>query len=187
MLHATLPRSIDREALIGFWVSASLLPAGAFGLLLFAVGLAGPLVSCVLAAGIAAGFLVVGHFRERSVEAAYLRWNRWARGYARRAAPAIMAIWYWTVVSLVARVGEGRLDLRGSGWSERETLSALAYADPGGAATNRDASGGTRDFVSWALRSGRAWTLVLLPLFWLLQGLDTRKGGASETNIYTLY
>ena len=187
MFNATLPRPADREALIGFWAAISLLAGGGLGLMLLVSGIVGPLVSLLLGGAAVVALLTVGHLRERSVERLYLRWNRWARGYSRRAAPIILAIWYWTVFSLVGRIGEGRMDLRGTPWSDRDTLSALAYADPGGAPTDRDASGGVRDFVGWALRSGHAWSLVLLPLFALLQGLDTQKSATGDSNIYTLY
>jgi hypothetical protein len=181
-----LPDPPDRESILGFWISIVLvggaLVAGA-GLL---VGVA-PLAVAAVVAPAAAILLRLGFTRERLIDGVYRFWNRAAARYAQHARRMITRIWYHTVITTVARGGEGRrLDMEGSSWLTRETMPAAAYGDPG-MAPGGESTGGFRDLARWATRSERSWALVLLPLLAVLRALDTRGRTAAATETYTLY
>lgn len=186
MSGVILPRPADREAVVGFWVSLTLLTGGALLALLAVVGWLSYLTALILSA-LAVAALIAGLARERLIHKVYLLWNRVARGYARRAREAVLAIWYYTVFAAVARTGGSTLEKEGLGWSLRKTLSVPAYADPGGAPTGRAPTGTLRDYCAWAARSRRLWLLFLLPLFLLLMALDPKGSRAAPSDIYTLY
>jgi hypothetical protein len=187
MSHIALPNNPDRETLLGFWISL-ILVAGAM-LLAVALAAGAPVLLVLPVTGAAAAaLLALGLARERLIARLYKRWNGAAIAYAQRASALLLVIWYRTVVAVVARAGgKGRLDVHGSAWLPRGTLEARAYGDPGGASTDRDAEGGLLDFARWAVRSGRPWAIVLLPLLALTRGLETRRRKTVAADIYTLY
>lgn len=186
MTYLDLPRQPDRETLQAFLASASLLLGVIVGLALFLTGLGAPV--SLLAAATAAGLaFLAGRRRERSLDRIYKRWRKASRAYAEWARKAISRIWYWTVFTTVgATVGSG-LRKVASPWRSRATQPDGSYGDPGGYAAGRTARGGIRDFVGWAVRSGRSWTLVLLPMLVILRALDTEGSKSSAPDIYTLY
>ncbi len=186
MSGVILPRPADREAVLGFWVSLTLLTGGALAALLSVVGWV--FYATGLAVGaLAVGALIAGLAKERFVHKVYLLWNRAARGYARLAREALLAIWYYTLFAAVARTGGSTLEKEGSGWSLRKTSSVSAYADLGGAHTDGARAGTLREYYAWAARSGRLWLLFLLPLRLLLMALDPKGSRAAPSDIYTLY
>ena len=187
MINVNLPRQPDHEALLAFWASASLLIGlvlGAVALLAGVTSAAGSLLLGMAAAGLA---FLARRSRERTLDLAYKRWNKAARAYADWARKTITAIWYWTVFTAVGLTDGGGLKQVDSPWRSRGTLPDRAYGDPGGSTTGRDAVGGVRDFTGWAVRSGRAWALFLLPMLAILRALDTRGSKSSAPDIYTLY
>jgi hypothetical protein len=187
MMNAKLPQSPEREHLLAFWASVSLLTGLSVGVVLFLSGLLSLSASAVSVAGAAALLFLAGRLRERGLDRAYRRWNRLAGGYAERSRRVVTGIWYWTVFTAVGRTGGAGLSLEDSAWRSRGTLLDRAYGDPGGSATGRDAVGGIRDFARWAVRSGRTWTLFLLPMLVVLRALETRGSKSSAPDIYTLY
>lgn len=187
MSYMDLPRKPDRETLLAFLASVSLLMGVVLGLALFFSGL-GPVAVSVLGAATAAGLtFLAGRQRERALDRIYKRWRKAARSYADWARKAVTVIWYWTVFAAVgATVGSG-LRRVASPWRSRDTQPDESYGDPGGYTKGRSARGGARDFVGWAVRSGRAWTLFLLPMLVILRALDTEGSKSSAADIYTLY
>lgn len=186
-MNIMLPPLPDREALLGFRVSLSVLGGAGVGVGALLSGHGTPVASLALTLGTAVLLFGISQWRERAMERVYDRWNRATRIYAGYARRWITAIWYWSVFTVVSRMGGNGLVLGGSDWRPRDTLAARAYADPGGAPTDLEGTGGLRDLARWALRTGRPWTLVLAPLFGLLRALDTRAGGKPAADIYTLY
>ena len=181
-----LPDPADREAVVGFWVSITLLTGGALLALLAIVGWWSTATALAVSV-IVVGALIVGLPRERLIHRVYLLWNRAARGYAGRAREVVLAIWYYTVFATVARTGGSTLKKEGSDWLQRETLSASAYANLGGSQTDSSPAGTLRDYTRWAARSGRLWLVLLIPLFSLLALLDPKGTRAAASDIYTLY
>lgn len=186
-MNIMLPPLPDREALLGFRLSLSLLVGGGVGVGAILSGRTGSIGAVGLAFVTATLVFGMSQARERTAARAYERWNRMTRIYAERARRWIAAIWYWSVFTVVSRTGGNGLALGESDWRPRDTLSARAYADPGGAATDLEGTGGLRDLARWAVRTGRPWTLVLAPLFGVLRALDTRAGGKPPADMYTLY
>ncbi len=187
MTYVNLPRERDREALLAFLASVSLLVGLIVGLALFLTGLASVAGSLAAGAGAAGlGFLAC-RARERSLELSYKRWNKAAGLYADWARKAVTGIWYWTVFTAVGATVGGGLRRVASPWRSRVTQPDQSYGDPGGFISGRVARGGLRDFVAWALRSGRAWTLLLLPMLVTLRALGTNGSTSSAPDMYTLY
>jgi hypothetical protein len=187
MINVNLPRKPDREALLAFWASASLLAGLLVGAVAFLAGVTSAPGSLLLATGAAGVAFLARRSKERALDLTYKRWNKATGAYADWARRTITAIWYWTVFTAVGRTAGGGLRLVDSPWRSRGTLPDRAYGDPGGSTTGRDAVGGIRDFSGWAVRSGRAWTLFLLPMLAILRALDTRGSKSSAPDIYTLY
>lgn len=187
MINVNLPQRPDREALLAFWASASLLIGLTVGVVAFLTGVTSATGSLLLATGAAGLAFLARRSKERTLDLAYKRWNKATRGYAGWARKTVTAIWYWTVITAVGRTGGESLKRAASPWRSRGTLPDRAYGDPGGSTTGRDAVGGLRDFTGWAARSGRAWALFLLPMLAVLRALDTRGSKSSAPDIYTLY
>jgi len=187
MINVDLPQRPDREALLAFWASASLLIGLLLGAAAILAGVTSAAGSLLLGTGAAGLAFLAGRSRDRTLDQAYKRWSKATRAYADWARKTVTGIWYWTVFTAVGQTGGGGLELVNSPWRSRGTLPDRAYGDPGGSTTGRDAVGGIRDFTGWAVRSGRAWTLVLLPMLAILRALDTRASKSSAPDIYTLY
>jgi hypothetical protein len=188
MLNVTLPRPPDREALVGFWTSVAVSSGAVTAAAVVAVGILDAPASALVGVGVGVAVMAAGYRRERTVERAYSRWNRLAFRYARGARTAITAIWYWTVLSVIARTGEQeKLSMVRSRWVPRETQPASAYGGLDALPVDKDASGGFRELAGWAVRSRRYWALVLLPLIALLKALDTRGPKKASSDMYTLY
>lgn len=186
-MNIMLPPLPDREALLGFRVSLSVLAGVGVGVGALLSGQGTPVGALALSLGTAVLLFGMSRSRERAVERVYVRWNRATRIYAEHSRRWIAALWYWSVFTVVSRTGGNGLVLGESDWRPRDTLSGRAYADPGGAPTDLEGTGGLRDLARWAVRTGRPWTLVLAPLFGLLRALETRAGGKPPADIYTLY
>jgi hypothetical protein len=187
MINVNLPQRPDREALLAFWASASLLVGAALAVVALVAGSVSP-AGALLGGAVGAGLVfLIGRSNERRLEAVYRRWSKATRAYADWARKTVAGIWYWTVFTAVGPVAGGKLSLDESPWGARGTLPDGGYGDPGDGATGRQAMGGLRDFAGWAVRSGRGWTLALLPLLGLLRALDAHDAKASAADIYTLY
>jgi len=187
MINVNLPQQPDREALLAFWASASLLVGLLLGTAAFLAGVASPAGSLLLGSGAAGLAVLAGRSRERMLDRAYKRWSKLTRAYADWARRTVTGIWYWTVFTAVGRTAGRGLKQADSAWRSRGTVPDQAYGDPGGSITGRDGVGGLRDFTGWAVRSGRAWTLFLLPMLTVLRAVDTRESRSSAPDIYTLY
>jgi hypothetical protein len=185
-MNIILPSLPDREALLGFRVSLALLGGAGAGVVAFLSPLGTP-GRFAVAGGAALLLFLITRQKERATVSLYLLWDRATKAYAERARGAITMIWYWSVFAAVARTGQGSLRVNESDWRARGTLSPEAYTDPGGAPTDREGTGGARDLARWAVRTGRPWTLVLVPLLALLRALETRGRTKPVADIYTLY
>ena len=185
-MSVILPHPADREAVVGFWVSLTLLTGAMIVALLAVFGSLSGLTALIVSV-LGLGSLIAGLSRERWIHRVYMLWNRVARKYARRASQAVLAIWYYSVFAIVSRAGGSTLEKAGSDWLQRETLQAQAYAGLGGAQPNGPPAGTLRDYCAWALRSRQLWLLFLLPLFLLLVALDPKGSRAAASDIYTLY
>ena len=186
-MNIMLPPLPDREALLGFRVSLSVLGGSGVGVGALLSGHGTPVGALALSLGTGVLLFGMSQWRERAVVRAYDRWKRATRIYAEHSRRWIAALWYWSVFTVVSRTGGNGLVLGESDWRPRDTLSGRAYADPGGAPTDLEGTGGLRDLARWAVRTGRPWTLVLAPLFGLLKALDTRAGGKPPADVYTIY
>jgi hypothetical protein len=187
VIRSTLPRQPEREDLLGFWVAVSLLVGTMAGLVPVVAGVGSVWIGVGIGLVAFGALLAVGHGRERMVDRLYGGWDRGARAYTRRARTAVTAIWYWSVIAVVARTGVRGLVLDESPWSVRETVPPQGYADQGDGsapAPGRDAS---RGLVRWAVGSGRGWTVVLLPFFGILRALQIEGRRSVASDMYTLY
>ncbi len=122
------------------------------------------------------------------VALAYRAWNKAAREYARFLRAALVAVCYG-MIAVVGAAGSA-LCLRrpapgASLWYPKASLAAAAYRSqhegPGRQA------GPWRDLLAWALRSGHAWVVPLLPLLVLIAALDRQESTATPAGIYTLF
>lgn len=187
MIKVNLPQRPDREAVLAFWASLALLFGVALTVVALLTGFFSP-AGAVLGGAAGAGLVfLIGRSKERRLDLAYKRWSKATRAYADWARKTVTGIWYSTVFAAVGRTHGAGLKLVDSPWRPRGTLPDRAYGDPGGSTTGRDAVGGIRDFAGWAVRSGRAWTLFLIPMLVVLRALDTRGSKSSAPDIYTLY
>jgi hypothetical protein len=184
----TLPRSRNRRARLAFRIAACAAVGTAAGLATWTGGV--PAAAALLVAGGSSAGTLIATRASSDFERGYIFWNRAAGFYGRHATWMIAAIWYWTVLWVVAATGErGRLGAGPSPWHPRNTPPTGARGEPGGGGREgRDTMGSPGDFARWTIRTGRSWALVLVPLLWILRALDTRENSTEPPpNVYTLY
>jgi hypothetical protein len=186
-MKPTLPNPPDLEDLLAFWASIAILLGLAAGTGAWFVGVASGPGAIVLGTVAILALIRLALTSERRMNRSYERWDLAARRYARRARTVASAIWYWTVITAVARTGGSGLSRRGSSWLTRGSIANAAYGDPSGGTVDRVAHGSLREFARWAVRSGRTWAVVLLPLLGLLKAFEIQGRSADAPNIYTLY
>jgi hypothetical protein len=186
-MKPTLPNPPDLEDLLAFWASIAILLGVAAGSGAWLLNLASGPGAVVLATLVTVTFVRLGQTSERRLNRSYVRWNRAAQRYARGARTVIGAIWYWTVITAVGRIGGSGLDRHGSSWLTRGSVANAAYGDPSGGTVDRVAHGSLGEFARWGVRSGRSWALVLVPLLWILKAFEVRGRSSDAPNIYTLY
>ena len=187
MINVNLPQRADREALLAFWATVSLLVGVLLGGVLALAGVTSAAGALLSGAGAATVAFLARRSRERWLEHAYKRWSKATRTYADWARKTVTAIWYRTVFTFVGGTAGQGLKRVDSAWRARGTVPDRAYGDPGGSTTGRDGVGGVSDFTVWAVRSGRAWTLFLLPMLAVLRALDSRGSRSTAPDMYTLY
>jgi hypothetical protein len=180
MTPITLPRD-DRAVLRVLRVWIGLVPGLAAGAIVWIVGSGLPAVL-----GASAAMLVVGLFaaRDKDVRRLHHAWNnRLARPLAGWAKRYVVWVCYFIVFVAVGRAGS-RLELLRGGWASRPEVSA---SPTGRAFATPHALGWVRRYTAWALQSGNAWSLALLPFLLLIRLLSDQEEPAFASNIYTLF
>lgn len=190
MAAIILPSPPRRAWLRSFWLVSSA-ASGVFVGLLSALLVApvwfatGVILACVMA--------VPGLLWPQLVSRPYRVWNWMARSFARRARFVLMGLCYFVIFVAVGRAGS-LLQLRRpssntSLWLPRGTLASSAYFHQYDApAPELPQTGRLRAYLSWALGSGNAWAVCLVPFLLLLKPLQAEQEGSSfPTNIYTLF
>lgn len=179
-----LPSHMRRAWQRAFWLALSLWAGVAVGALvpvsLWGRGTAALLTALLLQA---AGAAWPG-----GVTLAYRAWNRVAREYARVVRAALVAACYGVVVVVGAAGSTLRLRRPAPGvslWYPKASLPLAAYGSqhegPGPHA------GRWRSLLAWALSTGHAWVIPLLPFLVLLGTLDRQEAGPPPAGIYTLF
>jgi hypothetical protein len=188
MISVTLPSEDRRATLRGFWIVISLIFGAGLWLAgwLFEVPFS---LTLGLIAGTACGLLVF--VKPEFVRRLYKAWNRRIiRPYANAASRTVMNICFFIIFVAVGKTGS-RFRPGGRGvtsWERRSSLPAEAYGLPYVARGEGSAeTGWIRGYISWAIRSGNAWSISLLPFLWFLRLLSNRAEKALEANIYTLF
>lgn len=179
---------LRRATLRAFWIAVCL----ELGIL---VGLAAllPIPPAGLIAGLAAvaALLAAGCLSPEQVAPAYRFWNRGASRFAVAAARWIAGICYYTVFAAAALSGSPVLRRwprqPASNWSRRDRLPEAAYGSTWRLQSGMSAAGSLRPFVSWALKSGNSWAVVLVPFLLLLRALDSQPPQHVPSDLYTLY
>lgn len=181
-----LPPRPRRAWLRSFGVAAGLW-AGLAVLLLAPFDLPGRLAAAVLVlllGGVAPIARPAGSAR------VYRLWNRIARGYARLARAALLAVCYG-VVALVGVAGTAlrlrRPEPGESLWLARDTLATEAYGSqhdrPGKAWHGRQWAA----VLAWAARTGNGWAVFLVPFLALVATLEEDERRDVPVGIYTLF
>jgi hypothetical protein len=188
MISLTLPREDRRTFLRSFWIILSLIFGAAVWLVgwWFEVPFA---LTLALIAATACGLLVF--VKQEFVRRLYQAWNRRIiRPYSNFASRTVMRLCFLIIFVAVGKT-VSRFRPRGhtvTSWERRISLPAEAYELPyvarGEACADR---GWIRGYLSWAIRSGNAWSISLLPFLWFLRLLSEREERALEANIYTLF
>jgi hypothetical protein len=188
MIPLTLPPEARRSVLYSFWLVISLI----FGSGVCAVAslLRAPLAGALgLIAGAACGALVV--LNQNLTRRLYYAWDRRVAYACSRLASELLMRACFFIVFVATHAMGSRLRLpenQTSAWIPRSSLPNQAYPRPDAVDGEPMAqSGWLRSYISWACRTGNAWSLALLPFLWLLRLLSGKQEKALEANIYTLF
>lgn len=159
----------------------------------FAVGLLAPLDPwgrSAAAALVTVLAVVVGVLRPTELGLVYRVWNKAARGYALVVRAALLALCYGVITAAGTAGSSLRLRRPRPGeslWYPRDTLPAEAYGSlderPGRAWRGHP----WRAVLTWALRTGHAWAIVLLPFLMLIAALERSEQTHYPDGIYTLF
>jgi hypothetical protein len=188
MIPLSLPSEDRRTILRSFWLVISLIFGAGFWLVgwWFQVPLS---LAIGLISGTACGLLVF--LNQEFVRRLYRAWNqRLVHPFANLASRTVMGICFFIIFVATGRAG-ARVRLRKDGvttWERRNSLSSDAYEFPfvrEGRLAGRP--GWIRAYLNWAVRSGNAWSISLLPFLWFLRLLSGEEEKALEANIYTLF
>lgn len=184
-----LPPDPRRPELAAFWTVVSLLAGAAATLLLVVLDAPAAWGVGVALTALLAASEVVGPGVARRI---YPVWNRWAGRYRRLTREVVLRVCHALVFTLAglggSRMPSGRPPFGRSGWRERGTTPADAYASAGAEpADERSGRGRLREMLAWCRRSGNVWAATLLPYLWLLDALETKRDEQPPADIYTLY
>lgn len=141
-----------------------------------------------IAAGAGAAAAVAGAIalaQPRWFRSAYDAWNRAAGFYGRALAWLVKAVCFHLVIRAVGSIG-GALKLREPS-SARSAWTARGPEPGRPNIVSFPAAGWMGHSVSWALKSGNAWTIVLVPFLSLLAWLEPDAAREVPSNVYTLY
>jgi hypothetical protein len=178
MIGITLPPSHRRTALRSFWASIAVGTAICAALFAYALGWRVP-----LAWGIA-GMVVVGSFaftQEQLARRLYNAWNnRLVLPVSEWCARYVMRLCFFVVFVAAGRAG--------SAITSSPAAGVTGWEPRGPAGVSLALRGGwIRAYATWAVRSGNAWSLSLLPFLLLLRVLAVERDSAAAVNIYTLF
>ena len=188
MISLTLPSEDRRTILRSFWIVISLIFGT--GLWLVAWWFRAPFPLAIgLIAAMACGLLVF--VNQIFVHRLYHAWNRRiVRPFANVASRAVMGICFFIIFVATGSVGS-RFRPGGHAattWERRSSLPGGAYGLPyvseGGLPPG---TGWIRGYLRWAIRSGNAWSITLLPFLWFLRLLSYEEKKPFAANIYTLF
>jgi hypothetical protein len=185
-MRLVLPYRCRRAALAAFGAVMALWGAILVGVLM-------PLTPMPRAAvaGVA-GVLIAGALRARPREAEmlYRLWVRASRLYARIARRVLLMLSHG-VISVVGLAGTSLVLARPAAgrslWQTREALPTAAYGSQFDAPGPGWASRPWRAVADWAIRSGNAWMIFLVPFLVLVSLLDTDEHSRYPDGIYTLF
>jgi hypothetical protein len=188
MIALTLPSEDRRTVLRSFWLVFSVILGT--GLWLVVRLLHVPFSLTIgLIGGASCGLLVFAD--QEFVRRFYRAWNRkLVRPFADLASRAAMGICFFIIFLATGSAGS-RLRLRGyaaTTWQFRSSLPGHAYELPFASPGELSARvGWIRSYLHWAIRSGNAWSISLIPFLCFLRLLSGEKEKALEANIYTLF
>jgi hypothetical protein len=188
MIPLTLPPEARRSVLYSFWLVISLIVGSGLWAVASLIRLPFAGIVGLLAGSACAALVVVDQTLTRRL---YHAWDRRiAHPCARLASELLMRVCFF-IIFVATRTMGSRLRLRenrNSAWKARSSLPNQAYLRPDAHDGHALAqSGWLRSYVSWAFRTGNAWTLALLPFLCLLRLLSGKQEKALEANIYTLF
>jgi hypothetical protein len=186
MIPITLPQGYRRSVLRSFWASISVGAGVSIAFLAAGCGWPAPLAWGGAGAAIV-GTLVLSH--EHVVRRLHGAWNnRVVRPVARWCVQYLLRLCFFIVFVAAGRAGSRMVLTTGGagGWKTRQVaaerggswLDAAASAPPGS---------WTRSYIRWAVGSGNAWSISLLPFLLLVRLLAAEEESAATANIYTLF
>jgi hypothetical protein len=189
-MNMALPATTRRATVRAFWLIISGMIGAAVAAMTAYWGATRPLEAGSVAAALLFGLVFA---RERLVWRLYKGWNQWlVYPFILMAREVVTRLCYFVVFVAVGSAGS-RLSLGGSSASRSFWV---ARPLPDGAARRMSlgsdhAAGGrlgwVTNYLSWALRSGNAWAIVLLPFLAILAALSLPEERTVASNIYTLF
>jgi hypothetical protein len=188
MISLILPSDDRRSVLRSFWIVISLILGT--GLWLAGRWFQAPFPLAIgLIAATACGLLVF--MNQEFVRRLYHAWNRRIiRPFANVASRALMGICFFVIFVATGRTGS-RFRLGGHAvttWERRSSLPDEAYGLPYVSGEGLPSgTGWIRGYLLWAIRSGNAWSITLLPFLWFLRLLSYEEKKPFAANIYTLF
>jgi len=184
MVPLTLPVEDRRVMVRSFWAVISAGFGWAVWVFLHLIGF--PLSwAAGLLAMIGTGLLVL--VNERIVRRLYHAWNkRIARPLGKIATEILLRICLLIVFVAVGRAGSR---FRFSEAANSSAWLAARHGSPpvGERLSLRKRPTWARSYVAWAVQSGNAWAIVLIPFLWLLRMFAVEQQHATQANIYTLF
>ena len=186
----TLPSSPGRAWVRAFWLTVSVCGGVSVGGLAALVGSPRWAIGGVALTGLA---LLVGRVCPGAMSATYALWNALALSYARVARLGLKVVCFYVLFAAVGRTGSALALARPtpaeSLWIPRATLAPSTYGYQYDAQAQGEPKGGgwTRDYIAWALDSGNAWAIILLPFVAMLSALEDEDQWTFPTSVYTLF
>ena len=188
MTDLALPTQDRRIIVRSFWFILSLALGSGLWLLGYFLQVPYSLPIALIAAALCEALVFA---KTAFVHRLYHAWNRrLVRPVARMAARGVMGICYLIIFSSTGRVGSLLREhpATGTKWNPRCSVSEDAYADLfAGKGKSVPRAGWIRNYFRWAIQSGNAWSICLIPFLWFLRLLSGEEEKALETNIYTLF
>jgi hypothetical protein len=188
MAPLSVPEQDRRILLRSFWLLISLVIGAIAGFAAWIVHFTPWLIA--IAVSVAVGLLAI--LNEHVVRKLYHAWNnRIIRPLGNFVTAAILRVCLLLIFAATGRAGQ-RIRLRSDGktmWAGREpgpnrtSILPFATSATGGQTTN----GWIRTYFGWAVRTGNAWAILLIPFFCMLRMVSTEEATGSGGNIYTLF
>ena len=188
MVPLSVPEEDRRIVLRSFWFLISASFAVVASICAWAVGLSPWITGAI--AFLAAAFLPL--LREQLARRLYHAWNnRIVRPLSNMATGVILRVCLFLIFAATGRAGS-RLQIQpgaGTMWVRRDGSTEHTTVLPfgGSSAAAELPNGWIRAYVQWAMRSGNAWALLLIPFFCMLRMVSTEEPAGSGENIYTLF